>query len=85
MVPPMALAKSSIAAFRTRGVDVLYRRHSTSAPGAKFATADLIGMPWQILVGPKGLAAGQVEVKKRSDGSREMLAPEDAVTRLDRD
>ena len=32
-------------------------------PGAKFATADLIGIPWQILVGPKGLAEGKVEVK----------------------
>ena len=46
---------------------------STQRPGSKFATADLIGIPWQILVGPKGLASGQVEVKKRSDGSREML------------
>jgi prolyl-tRNA synthetase len=68
-------------AFRTRGIDVLYD-DTDQRPGAKFATADLIGTPWQILVGPKGLASGQVEVKKRSDGSREMLAPEDAVTRL---
>ncbi|HKY87124.1 MAG TPA: proline--tRNA ligase [Pseudorhodoplanes sp.] len=68
-------------AFRTRGIDVLYD-DTDQRPGAKFATADLIGIPWQILVGPKGLASGQVEVKKRSDGSREMLAPEDAVTRL---
>jgi prolyl-tRNA synthetase len=45
-------------------------------PGAKFATADLIGIPWQVLVGPKGLAEGKVEVKKRrSDGSRENLSP----------
>ena len=43
-------------------------------PGSKFATADLIGIPWQVLIGPKGLAAGQFEVKKRADGSREMLA-----------
>ena len=42
-------------------------------PGAKFATADLIGMPWQILVGPKGLADGKVELKRRADGSRENL------------
>ena len=40
-------------------------------PGAKFATADLIGLPWQVLVGPKGLAEGKVELKKRADGSRE--------------
>lgn len=68
-------------AFRTRGIDVLYD-DSDQRPGAKFATADLIGIPWQILVGPKGLAHGQVEVKKRADGSREMLAPEEAVVRL---
>jgi prolyl-tRNA synthetase len=68
-------------AFRTRGIEVLYD-DTDQRPGAKFASADLIGIPWQILVGPKGLASGQVEVKKRSDGSREMLSPEDAVTRL---
>lgn len=68
-------------AFRTRGIDVLYD-DLDQRPGAKFASADLIGVPWQILVGPKGLANGQVEVKKRSDGSREMLDPEDAVARL---
>ena len=53
-----------------RGVDVLYH-DIDERPGAKFATADLIGIPWQILVGPKGLAAGQVELKRRADGSRE--------------
>ncbi|MFX7732021.1 His/Gly/Thr/Pro-type tRNA ligase C-terminal domain-containing protein, partial [Acinetobacter baumannii] len=50
--------------------------------GAKFATADLIGIPWQIMVGPKGLAEGKVEVKTRSDGSREMMSPADVVARL---
>jgi prolyl-tRNA synthetase len=66
-----------------KGLDVLY--HDTDErPGAKFATADLIGIPWQILVGPKGLAAGQVELKRRADGSRTMLSPAEAVARLDR-
>ena len=51
-------------------------------PGAKFATLDLIGLPWQILVGPKGLAEGRVEVKHRRDGARELLTPQDAVTRV---
>ena len=50
--------------------------------GAKFAAADLIGIPWQILVGPKGLAEGKVEIKRRSDGSRENLSPADVVARL---
>jgi prolyl-tRNA synthetase len=64
-----------------KGLDVLYH-DKDERPGAKFATADLIGIPWQILVGPKGLASGQVELKKRADGSREMLTPADAVARL---
>ena len=50
--------------------------------GAKFATADLIGIPWQILVGPKGLADGTVELKRRADGSRENVALAEAVARL---
>jgi prolyl-tRNA synthetase len=51
-------------------------------PGAKFATADLIGVPWQVLIGPRGLAEGKVEVKKRADGSREMMSPAAALDRL---
>ncbi len=50
--------------------------------GAKFATADLIGIPWQVLVGPKGLAEGKVELKKRADGSREMVSPAAALDLL---
>ena len=65
------------------GADVLYH-DSDERPGAKFATADLIGIPWQILIGPKGLAAGQVELKCRADGSRTMLAPAEAVAKFKR-
>jgi prolyl-tRNA synthetase len=48
-------------------------------PGAKFATADLIGLPWQIIVGPKGLGQGQVELKRRATGERLSVSIEDAV------
>jgi prolyl-tRNA synthetase len=48
-------------------------------PGAKFATADLIGLPWQIIVGPKGLAEGKVEVKRRATGERSSVSIEDAA------
>ena len=51
-----------------KGVDVLYDDTDQRA-GAKFATADLIGIPWQIMVGPKGLAEGKVELKRRADGA----------------
>ena len=64
-----------------KGIDVLYD-DTEQRPGAKFATADLIGIPWQIMVGPKGLAAGKVELKQRASGERELLSPADAVARL---
>lgn len=64
-----------------KGVDVLYD-DTEGRPGAKFATADLIGIPWQILVGPKGLAEGKVELKNRSTGERELVTPADALARL---
>jgi prolyl-tRNA synthetase len=64
-----------------RGCEVLYD-DLEQRPGAKFATADLIGIPWQILIGPKGLAEGKIELKRRADGSREMVSTEDALARL---
>ncbi len=63
------------------GLDVLHDDRD-ERPGAKFATLDLIGLPWQVLVGPKGLADGKVEVKRRRGGERELLAPDDAVARI---
>jgi prolyl-tRNA synthetase len=61
-----------------KGIDVLYH-DLDERPGSKFATADLIGVPWQVLIGPKGLAEGKLEVKKRADGSRQLLTPADAL------
>jgi prolyl-tRNA synthetase len=66
-----------------KGVDVLYDDRD-ERPGSKFATADLIGVPWQVLIGPKGLAAGTVEIKRRSDGSRDNVSPAAAVDLLSR-
>jgi prolyl-tRNA synthetase len=63
------------------GVDVLYDDTDQRA-GAKFAAADLIGIPWQVLIGPKGLAEGKVELKQRSDGARENLSPADVLAKL---
>jgi prolyl-tRNA synthetase len=68
-------------ALTARGVDVLYDDRD-QRPGAKFATADLIGIPWQVLIGPKGLAEGKVEIKCRADGSRELLTAADVLERL---
>ncbi len=63
------------------GLDVLHDDRD-ERPGAKFATLDLIGLPWQILVGPKGLADGRVEVKRRKTGERELLSPDEAAARV---
>ena len=66
-----------------RGVEVLYN-DLDERPGAKFASADLIGIPWHIMVGPRGLAEGKVELKRRADGSRMLMTAADAVERLAR-
>jgi prolyl-tRNA synthetase len=63
------------------GIDVLYDDQD-ERPGAKFATMDLIGLPWQLIVGPKGLAEGKVELKRRAGGGREHVAIGEAVSRL---
>ena len=65
--------REALSELTAKGVDVLYDDTDQRA-GAKFAAADLIGIPWQIMVGPKGLAEGKVEIKRRSDGSRENVA-----------
>ena len=50
--------------------------------GAKFADADLLGYPWQVIVGPRGAAAGRVELKRRATGERAELSPEEALARV---
>ena len=63
------------------GVDTLYDDRE-ERPGAKFATMDLIGLPHQVIVGPKSLADNKVELKNRRTGERELVAPEEALARL---
>ena len=62
---PMPPAKSSTASSRAKGVDVLYD-DTDERPGGKFATADLIGMPWQSWSVPRAWPSGVVELKRRS-------------------
>ena len=76
-----AACEQLYGALRRRGIDVLYD-DLDQRPGAKFATADLIGIPYQVLIGPKGLAEGKIEIKRRADGSRELMSPADALERL---
>ncbi len=63
------------------GIEVLYDDRDERG-GAKFATMDLIGLPWQLIVGPKGLEKGVVELKRRATGEREELSLESALARL---
>ena len=63
------------------GVEVLYDDRDERG-GAKFATMDLIGLPWQLVLGPKGLEKGVVELKRRGSGEREELSLESALARL---
>ena len=69
-------------ALEKAGVDVLYDDRD-DRPGAKFATMDLIGLPHQIIVGPKSLADGKVEVKTRKGGERELMSLDAAIAKLD--
>ena len=64
-----------------RGLDPLYDDRDERA-GAKFATMDLIGLPWRITVGPRGLAAGKVELTSRRTGVSEEMTAEEAVARV---
>jgi prolyl-tRNA synthetase len=64
-----------------KGVDVLYDDRD-ERPGAKFATLDLLGLPHQLLVGPRGLAEGKVELKDRRSGARELVSLEAAIDKL---
>lgn len=64
-----------------KGYDMAYDDRD-ERPGGKFATADLIGVPWQVIVGPKGLAEGKVELKRRAGGERELVSPDAALARF---
>ena len=64
-----------------RGVDVLYDDRDVS-PGVKFADADLVGVPVQLVVGAKGVAKGVVERKDRATGTRDDIPLADVVSRL---
>ena len=63
------------------GIEVLYDDRDERG-GAKLASMDLIGLPWQVIIGPRGFANCTVELKRRSTGEREELSLESALARL---
>jgi len=74
-----SVCETLYAAARSAGVDVLYDDRDERA-GGKFADMDLIGLPWQLAVGPRGLKDGVVELKNRADSERSTLSIDDAKT-----
>lgn len=63
------------------GMTVLYDDRDMRA-GGKFASMDLIGLPWQLIIGPKGVESGEIELKNRRTGERESLTPDAAFNKL---
>ncbi|WP_110754340.1 proline--tRNA ligase [Phyllobacterium leguminum] len=76
-----AVAEKLYEAFTNAGLDPLLD-DTDDRPGSKFATMDLIGLPFQVIVGPRGVAAGEVEIKDRATGARETLSIEAAINKL---
>jgi prolyl-tRNA synthetase len=72
---------SIYATLLQHGIEVLYDDRAES-PGVKFADMDLIGLPWQIVVGPRGLKTGLVELKDRHSGARQELSLESLFAKL---
>ncbi|MEW6016965.1 MAG: proline--tRNA ligase [Pseudomonadota bacterium] len=70
--------EEAYAALKAAGKDPLLD-DTDERPGAKFAAMDLIGVPWQLIVGPKGLADGKVEIKRRATGERQSLPLDEAL------
>jgi prolyl-tRNA synthetase len=69
------------AKLNAAGVEVIYDDRN-ERPGAKFADMDLIGIPWQLTVGPRGLKAGTVELKRRASGEKLELPLEEALAKV---
>ena len=65
----------------TKGIEILYD-DTDERPGAKFAKMDLMGLPWQIVVGPKGLAEEKVELVYRRTGEANLLALGEVLQKL---
>jgi len=77
-------AEDLYAKLQAAGADPLYDDRD-DRPGAKLAAIDLIGIPWQIVVGPRGMANGVVEVKNRRTGEAVEVSPDSALNMVTQD
>ena len=73
--------ETAYAQLQAAGLDPLYD-DTYERPGGKFAKIDLIGLPWQLIIGPKGLAEGVVELKRRATGEKRTLPMAEALAEL---
>jgi len=73
--------ETAYAQLQAAGLDPLYD-DTDERPGGKFATMDLIGLPWQLIIGPKGLKEGTVELKRRATGQKRSLPIAEALAEL---
>ncbi len=76
-----AVAVDLYAKLSDAGVEVLHDDRDERA-GVKFADMDLIGLPWQLTVGPRGVKAGTVELKRRAGGEKHELSIDSALSRI---
>ena len=76
-----AACEDVFATLRNAGAEIVYDDREERA-GVKFAGMDLIGLPWQLVVGPRGLKQGLVELKRRGAGDKEELSLESALARF---
>jgi prolyl-tRNA synthetase len=77
----VAAADDLYSKLKQAGVEVLYDDRDERG-GVKLGTMDLTGLPWQLVIGPRGIAAGTVELKNRRTGEREEASVESALARL---
>ncbi len=79
--PTMDAAEDLYARLTEAGVETLYDDRDERG-GVKLGSMDLIGLPWQVIIGPRGIAGGTVELKNRRTGERLELAVDAVVGRL---
>ena len=77
----IAAADDIYAKLKAAGIETLYDDRDERG-GVKLGTMDLIGLPWQLIIGPRGLAQGLVELKNRATGEKQELSIESALERL---
>jgi prolyl-tRNA synthetase len=79
--PSTSAAEQLYSQLSAAGIDVLYDDRDERG-GVKLGSMDLTGLPWQVIVGPRGIAAGTVELKNRRTGEKQELSIESALARL---